>query len=408
MDVRLKKQDWKKITLMQAMSALVALSCISLLGLKTRIVVSFDSISEAAEIGPLLEDNLVTEEQEEVLFESLIDDSPVQSLDDYYKFHKEIAINDFYDSIKNDFKVEKSLKSRVSFWFDVYAKYGRQHHIIHHQKYPWIVFEVVDTSEIEANKKLHRWTRYHKAKALVKKRRRTIRQTLKRLSNRKHYRNLSQMELKLLKLMRKAPGKFRSRLKLASNNVRSQLGQKDFFLGGLNRYEQWIGEIEKTFTKYRLPLELTRLPFVESSFNPEAVSKVGASGVWQIMPAIGKKFLKINKHIDERNDPIKSARAAALLLKENKLLLKKWPLAVTAYNTGVGLIRKGVKRHKTRDLNRLIQRYKSGNFGFAAKNFYSSFLAALHVEAYKEMFFDLESKKQILADRDEEPKSPKL
>jgi membrane-bound lytic murein transglycosylase D len=408
MDVRLKKQDWKKLALLQAMSAFVALSFISLLGIKTEIAVNFNNSSQAAEIGPLLEDNLATEEQEEVLFETLIDDSPVQSLDDYYKFHKEIAINDFYDSIKKDFKVEKNLKSRVSFWFDVYAKYGSQHHIIHHQKYPWIVFDVVDTSEIESNKRLHRWTRYHKAKALVNKRRRLIRNTLTKLSKRRNYRNLSSIELKLLKIMRKAPGKFRSRLKLASKNVRSQLGQKDFFRAGLGRYDLWITEIEKTFSKYRLPLELTRLPFVESSFNPDAVSKVGASGVWQIMPAIGKKFLKINKHIDERNDPIKSARAAALLLKENKLLLKKWPLAVTAYNTGVGLIRKGVRRHKTRDLNRLIKKYKSGNFGFAAKNFYSSFLAALHVEAYKDMFFDLENKKQFWADREEESNKSQL
>lgn len=307
--------------------------------------------------------------------------------EDYYQYHKDIAINDFYDQIKKDFKPSQLMKKRVGFWFDIYAKYDDNKHIIHHQKYPWIVFDVVDVSSINQNKKLHRWTRYHRAKNLVKKRRAQIRIALRNLANRKHYKRLSKDELLVLKSLRKLNGKLRYKARIASQNIRSQTGQKKFFHQGLQRYGQWIDDIESIFKKHRLPLELTRIPFVESSYNPKAVSKVGASGVWQLMPAMGRKFLRINKRIDERNDPIKAARAAALLLKENKMLLKKWPIAVTAYNTGAGMMRRAMKKTRSKRIESIISRFKSRGHGFAAKNFYASFVAALHVEQYNYFFF---------------------
>ncbi|MEC9283689.1 MAG: lytic transglycosylase domain-containing protein [Bdellovibrionota bacterium] len=319
-----------------------------------------------------------------------------KSRNEYYEFDKEIAMDDFFNKIHKDFKVSKSMKNRVSFWFDVYAKYDENQHIIHHAKYPWIVFDVVDISSIKNNMKLHRWTRYHRAKDLVKNRRKEIRNIYKRLSRLKRFDRLNSKELRLLKLLRGTPGKFRDRLKLASRNVRSQTGQRNFFEEGLDRYSQWIHEIENTFKKHRLPLELTRIPFVESSYNPEATSKVGASGVWQLMPSIGKKFLRVNDKIDERNDPILSAKAAAKLFKENKMILRKWPLAVTAYNTGPGLVKRAMKKTRTDKIHHHIDRFHAGAFGFAAKNFYASFLAALHVEKYQDRFFKIRKlEKQI-------------
>ena len=107
------------------------------------------------------------------------------------------------------------------------------------------------------------------------------------------------------------------------------------------------------------------------------MSKVGASGVYQIMPQTGHDYLKIGSGIDERNDPIKASRAAAKLLIMNHRILGEWPLAITAYNHGVGGIRRAMQAANSKDIVTLINKYDGPNFGFASKNFYSGFLGLL-------------------------------
>src|ERR1700710_2447178 len=92
--------------------------------------------------------------------------------------------------------------------------------------------------------------------------------------------------------------------------------------------------MEEEFRRLGLPTELTRLPFVESSFNVNARSRVGASGVWQFMRRTAKPYMKVNKDVDERNDPIKSTLASSRVLKQNYMMLDSWPLALTGYNHG--------------------------------------------------------------------------
>jgi len=129
-----------------------------------------------------------------------------------------------------------------------------------------------------------------------------------------------------------------------------------------------------------LPQELASLPHVESSFNPSAYSKVGAAGLWQFMPGTGKRFLRIDRAVDERYDPWRSSEAAAALLRENYRITGAWPLAVTAYNHGAGGMMRAVKQLGTRDISVIIDRYQSESFGFASRNFYTEFLAAHDVE----------------------------
>ena len=122
--------------------------------------------------------------------------------------------------------------------------------------------------------------------------------------------------------------------------LRFQLGQKDRFIEGLKASGRYLTLMESVFRNADLPIELSRLPFVESSFNVRAHSKVGASGVWQFMRSTGKLFLRIDDAVDERNDPIRAAEAATRLLRGNYDSLQNWSLAVTAYNHG----RKGMMR----------------------------------------------------------------
>jgi membrane-bound lytic murein transglycosylase D len=183
-------------------------------------------------------------------------------------------------------------------------------------------------------------------------------------------------------------GKRKAVFRIASQNIRSQLGQKDFFMGGLVNSGKYLQHMEEEFSRQGLPLELTRIPFVESSFNEKAQSKVGASGVWQIMPKVGRSFFRVSKNIDERNSPLKATSVAAKLLKTNYRVFKNWPLAVTAYNNGIGNLRKAVHSTRSSDIGVIITRYKNkGQFGFASANFYASFLAALHAERYHTEIF---------------------
>jgi len=164
---------------------------------------------------------------------------------------------------------------------------------------------------------------------------------------------------------------------VAADNIRSQQGIKERFREGVIRSGAYMPEIKKIFHDYGLPLELAYLPHVESSFTVEARSKAGAAGVWQLTRATGQDFLHISEAVDERLDPILAADAAARYLRDNYDKLQSWPLALTAYNYGAN----GMMRAKAAlgDYERIFREYEEGYFKFAARNFYSEFLAALRV-----------------------------
>jgi membrane-bound lytic murein transglycosylase D len=145
--------------------------------------------------------------------------------------------------------------------------------------------------------------------------------------------------------------------------------------------------MEEIFRREGLPVELTRLPLIESCFNLRAYSKAAAAGIWQFIPATGRLYMRIDGVIDERRDPLLSTRAAARLLKANYAMLGSWPLAITAYNHGPYGMSKAVETLGTRDIAEIIRRYRGKSFGFASKNFYPEFLAALEVERDHQQHF---------------------
>lgn len=290
--------------------------------------------------------------------------------------------------IADEFNVPPELQQRVGFWFDIYTKYGSNHHVIHHVDYPWIIYKVVDTSEIMAGKGA-RWYRQKKGLTLVSREQRQIVRALKKLASRSQGTKLSDQENSIYKLLEQLPGPRKKVFKSASVNIRSQLGQRDFFVSGLEVSGRYLPHMESVFKNKSIPTELTRLPFVESSFNQNAVSKVGASGIWQIMPTTARGLLVVNRHIDERNCPLKSTIAAAHIFRRNFALLGDWQLAITAYNHGAYGIKKAVRSAETHSLAKLIENYHSKSFGFASQNFFTGFLAALYAEKYKKDIFGI-------------------
>lgn len=179
------------------------------------------------------------------------------------------------------------------------------------------------------------------------------------------------------------PGDFRD----AIERIRFQLGQADRFHEGLIRSAVWEKQIARTLTQHGVPAEIAALPHVESSFNLAAYSKVGAAGLWQFMPSTAKRFMRVDSVVDERLDPYSATEAAANLMLYNYRLLGSWPLAVTAYNHGPGGLRRAQDDLGTSDIAVIVKRYQGKTFGFASRNFYVAFLAALEVDRNAEKFF---------------------
>jgi membrane-bound lytic murein transglycosylase D len=102
---------------------------------------------------------------------------------------------------------------------------------------------------------------------------------------------------------------------------------------------------EEALDLYDLPMELKYLPIIESALNPTAVSRQGATGLWQFMLATGKTYgLEQNSLVDDRRDPVKSTWAAARYLKDLYAIYQDWNLVLAAYNCGPGTINKAIRR----------------------------------------------------------------
>mgnify|MGYP004462813859 FL=1 len=104
---------------------------------------------------------------------------------------------------------------------------------------------------------------------------------------------------------------------------------------------------EQALESYGLPLELKYLPVIESALNPNAVSRVGATGLWQFMLQTGKQYgLEVNSFVDERRDPVKASYAAAHYLSDLYKIFGDWNLVIAAYNCGPQGINKAIHRAK--------------------------------------------------------------
>ena len=173
----------------------------------------------------------------------------------------------------------------------------------------------------------------------------------------------------------------------AIERIRFQLGQADRFHEGLIRAAVWERQIARTLSEHGVPPEIAALPHVESSFNLAAYSKVGAAGLWQFMPSTARRYMRVDSTVDERLDPFSATVAAANLMLYNYRLVGTWPLAVTAYNHGPGGLRRAQEELGTSDIAVIVKRYQGSTFGFASRNFYVAFLAALEVDRNADKYF---------------------
>ena len=211
-----------------------------------------------------------------------------------------------------------------------------------------------------------------------------IRETLRVLGTGKRD-NLSEAQRQVLSLW---PDDVSNRtLSSAVDRLRFQRGQANRFRAGLIRAGRWKPYIREVLRVEGVPAELVALPHVESSFEPTAYSRAGAAGMWQFTRSTGLRYMRIDHIVDDRRDPFFSTVAAARLLRDNYEVLQNWALAITAYNHGQAGMRNAVRSTGSDRIEVILRQYNGRAFGFASRNFYVAFLAAVDVDANAEEFF---------------------
>ncbi|HWP64632.1 MAG TPA: LysM peptidoglycan-binding domain-containing protein [Candidatus Limnocylindria bacterium] len=277
----------------------------------------------------------------------------------------------------------RSIEPQVRFWKAIFTEYSQDQVVVHDAVDLDKVYRVLDyrglrangTSEITIERARDEGTR----EAVEE-----VRAALRALDA-NGGRPVNEQQRRIVALFQndRRPGRFRE----ASERVRSQRGIRERFREGLRISRYYLPEMEQIFRAEGLPVELTRLPLIESCFDVRAYSKVGAAGVWQFMPTTARRFMTVSSLVDERLDPLTATRGAARFLRENYETLGTWPLAITAYNHGPYGMLRAVQAVGTRDIGRIIARYQGKAFGFSSRNFYPEFLAAVEIEREAERYF---------------------
>ncbi|MCP4333800.1 MAG: LysM peptidoglycan-binding domain-containing protein [Gammaproteobacteria bacterium] len=267
------------------------------------------------------------------------------------------------------------LKPDVDFWVSIFTAYSTEEGVLHDNRNLAVVYE-----RLKMPSKLSRRERQRRVEA----RRKKLRAVLRSLATGKRDK-LSDEEKRVLALW--PDGVSDKTLNAAAKRIRYQQGLRDRFRDGLKRSGRWRGFVNEQFTVLGVPVELAALPHVESSYDPEARSHVGASGIWQFTRSTGRRFMRVDHVVDERNDPFAATRAAGQLMGYNYSLTGNWPMAITAYNHGLAGVRRAMRKYGDTAYVDILRNYNGRTFGFASRNFYVAFLAAKEVDQNVEQYF---------------------
>jgi hypothetical protein len=290
----------------------------------------------------------------------------------------------FYNVYPHNFPYRDDLKTDIKFWKKIFTEFDSNHYVIHDSQYLNIIYTVVSFDSTVSER-----TREKKVE--------DIKEVYKDLLLKLHAGNYQPDNLPYWErrvydmfIVVVEEGKFRN----ATKRIRAQQGIQENFVSGVKRSFAYLPYLKEIFLSYNLPEELIYMPHIESSYNPRAVSHVGARGMWQFMRSTARLYMRVNRVIDERWDPLYSSKAAAKLLRKNYAVLQDWALAITAYNHGLA----GMKRAKKRfdgDYLQIREGYLRRSFGFASKNFYPEFIAAVEIMDSLRTYFPFLEKESL-------------
>ena len=273
------------------------------------------------------------------------------------------------------FAYPPELEPDVRFWIRVYTEVTTDQGLLHDDWYLGLVYEVLRFDPSDSPRQREHIVEQAKARYAALLRRFAAGDT----------EGLTPHERRILHDFgdKTTPAGYRE----AIERIRFQLGQADRFHEGLIRAQAYEASISRVLADRGVPPEIGALPHVESSFNPAAYSRVGAAGLWQFMPGTARRYMRVDGVVDQRLDPYSATEAAANLMLYNYRLLGSWPLAVTAYNHGPGGLRRAQDELGTNNIAVIVKHYQGATFGFASRNFYVAFLAALEVDRNAEKYF---------------------
>jgi membrane-bound lytic murein transglycosylase D len=273
------------------------------------------------------------------------------------------------------FAYPPELEPDVRFWIRVYTEVTTDQGLLHDDWFMGLVYEVLRFDPSDSPRQRERIVEQAKARYAALLRRFAAGDT----------ENLTPHERRILHAFgdKTTPAEYRE----AIERIRFQLGQADRFHEGLIRAQAYEASISRVLADRGVPPEIGALPHVESSFNPAAYSRVGAAGLWQFMPGTARRYMRVDGVVDQRLDPYSATEAAANLMLYNYRLLGTWPLAVTAYNHGPGGLKRAQDELGTSNIAVIVKHYQGATFGFASRNFYVAFLAALEVDRNAEKYF---------------------
>lgn len=279
-------------------------------------------------------------------------------------------------ALADPFPRPPELEHRVAFWRSIFTDYSVNQTVIHHRDHVNVIFQVLDFSDVaplltEDELRLHMRKEEEKAKALLAG-------MLQRIAAGPDDPSLPPAAIQLREALVGIDEP--NRYARAAERLRGQRGLREKFETAIMRSGRYLPYMEAVFEQAGLPVLLTRLPLVESSFNELAYSRSGAAGIWQFMPGSARVYMQFDEVADDRRDPWMSTAGAAAHLRDDFALLQDWPLAVTSYNFGRYGVARGLEEIGGSSLVELIDRYEGSRWGFAAKNFYAEFLAAVDVE----------------------------
>jgi membrane-bound lytic murein transglycosylase D len=288
------------------------------------------------------------------------------------------------------FSCPQSLMPRVGFWVEVFSRWDTDTAIFHDKQNPHRVYSTLQRNE--------GCRRSRKGDSIDKERKR-LKSKLKSLAAKLE--SGSSLSDSQTRLYSSFDGASFTEVRAAAGRVRCQSGNKNRMREALTQFQTYRPTILDALESQNLTPELQYLPFVESAFNPNALSHVGAAGLWQIMPSTGRSLgLTVDNKVDERYDPKAATYAASRYFRDSvdklseaafengsTVLAKDLnPFVITSYNYGVRGMERAIKQVGL-DYERLLLEYKSPSFQTAVKNFYASFLAARYVAKNSEQFF---------------------
>lgn len=290
------------------------------------------------------------------------------------------------------FPCPQYLQPRVGFWVKVFSRYSSRDFIVHDRNQVWRIYGVMhlpgigDPSPGEIVQTDHYLENKYEG-------------ILESLADGEQPSGLDAE--RVAAMFRGIP---HAELRAAVRNVGVQRGLRDFFMHGIVRSERYQGMMRRIFSDYGLPPGLVYLAAVESNFNPRARSSADAVGIWQFVASTGRHYMHISRYRDDRLNPTRSTIAAARLLRSNYQMLGSWPLAITAYNYGTQGMARAASEYAG-SYRRILEDWDGPAFGFAVKNYYSEFLAALRIYENQDRYFpglpEPESLPVQVADRDE-------